>query len=882
MSELALICQDEQRRHAVRGAKLNGLDYVELSDFQTTLTVYFLGKTPEQISKENVRIEGGQRIRDIRVLDLQVHRQDDPELDDCMTVTVDRPGDFSIYTLCVVEADERGRGIVEGEPRERPKYRTLHGFDSRYACLEFSFKAGCPSDLDCKAETICPPEPRDEPEMNYLAKDYASFRQLILDRLALIMPEWKERHVPDLGIALVELLAYVGDYLSYYQDAVATEASLDTARQRISVRRHARLVDYLMHEGCNARAWVCVETHTDIPIDPQVPLYAKEIYFITRHDDAQAAGRPLTTEDLRNIPSSRYEVFEPLVEHPENPIHFHKAHNRIHFYTWGDRDCCLPRRATRATLKDGSAKVVPAPDSKQTAPQRPEKQPAQESESVIYTYERELHLKPGDFLLFEEVIGPKTGNPADADPAHRHVVRLTRVEPGVDPLNHQPIVEIEWAQEDALPFPLCLSATLPAPKCEYIPEISVACGNVLLVDHGRTIEPPEALGTVKRKTTIGECKCEGSVIEVTYLPDKFQPLLKQTPLTFSQPVAPGCAASTLLVQDPRLALPQIKLSRIDELNQLLEQWTPRPDLLGSASWDRHFIVETDNDRRAHLRFGDGELGRRPEAGMEFKATYRVGNGPAGNVGADAIAHIVFRHAALSGATIRPRNPLPARGGTDPEPLPEVKLFAPGSFRKRLERAITAEDYAELAMRDFKERVQWAAAELRWTGSWYEARVAVDPLGAEEASQELLDRIERRLHRYRRIGHDLSVTQARYVPLDIEMTVCVLPHYLRGHVKAALLETFSNRALSDGRRGFFHPDSLTFGEGIFLSKLVAAAQAVTGVESVIVTKLARFGEGPNRELETGLLPLGPLEIAQLDNDPSFPEHGKLTLNVKGGR
>ena len=38
--------------------------------------------------------------------------------------------------------------------------------------------------------------------------------------------------MPDLGITLVELLAYVGDHLSYYQDAVATEAYLDTARQR--------------------------------------------------------------------------------------------------------------------------------------------------------------------------------------------------------------------------------------------------------------------------------------------------------------------------------------------------------------------------------------------------------------------------------------------------------------------------------------------------------------------------------------------------------------------------------------------------------------------------------------------------------------------------
>ena len=58
------------------------------------------------------------------------------------------------------------------------------------------------------------------------------------------------------GVTLVELLAYVGDYLSYQQDAVATEAYLETARCRVSVRRHTRLMDYFMHNGCNARAWV--------------------------------------------------------------------------------------------------------------------------------------------------------------------------------------------------------------------------------------------------------------------------------------------------------------------------------------------------------------------------------------------------------------------------------------------------------------------------------------------------------------------------------------------------------------------------------------------------------------------------------------------------
>ena len=64
--------------------------------------------------------------------------------------------------------------------------------------------------------------------------------------------------------------------------------------------------------------------------------------------------------------------------------------------------------------------------------------------------------------------------------------------------------------------------------------------------------------------------------------------------------------------------------------------------------------------------------------------------------------------------------------------------------------------------------------------------------------------------------------------------------------------------------------------------MAAAQAVPGVESVQVTKLQRQFAAADRELENGVLPFGPLEVARLDNDPSFPEHGKLTLDMQGGR
>jgi predicted phage baseplate assembly protein len=126
---------------------------------------------------------------------------------------------------------------------------------------------------------VCPEVPEPAPVIDYLAKDYASFRRVMLDRMSALMPQWKERSPADLGVMLVEALAYTADQLSYQQDAVATEAYLGTARRRVSVRRHARLMDYYMSEGCNARTWVHVQVSADVvrvdPANPAIPIGTK-------------------------------------------------------------------------------------------------------------------------------------------------------------------------------------------------------------------------------------------------------------------------------------------------------------------------------------------------------------------------------------------------------------------------------------------------------------------------------------------------------------------------------------------------------------------------------------------------------------------------------
>ncbi len=941
-----LSCNSRLRRERVRRQKaLNGLDYLEVGlidtpeptlENQRRLRVFFLGKAEVELDKANIRIEGGRRIRDIQVTSVEIHRTESVDFDDYMDIQVDKAGDHSTYTLRVVENDE--------QHHVRPHAR----FDPRYDRIDFSFKIDCPNDFDCLSPAVCPPEPVTEPDINYLAKDYASFRQLLLDRLALLLPEWKERHVPDIGIALVEILAYAADHLSYYQDAVATEAYLNTARQRISVRRHARLVDYSMHEGCNARAWVCVDTNTNLPVMP-----LRELYFVTRLNTLLPMAGGLVKEDeLQRLPAAQYEVFEPvIIPGRADTVRFYKHHSAINFYTWGEQECCLARGATSATLLgrwSDPAYLEAEPEcDEDDVPEPAADLPTAAAMAAKTSTTPRLRLTIGDVLLLIEVKSPKTGQEQDADPLHRHAVRLTRIEADVDPLTRQAVVNIDWAEEDALPFPLCLSSLGSAPDCKIVDNVSIACANVILVDHGRTGN--QELGIVPKHAEQQCCIGVDNASDTSVTAGRFHPMLDQGPLTFGQPVSADTPASRTLRQDVQLALPLISLRSIPpgacgaealfswadvndllalanrlqnaaddparmllsrlsaptrnllkkrdcpseladdlaaaltrDLLALLTVWSAQPDLLASNPDDRHFVVEMDDNRIAHLRFGDHGLGLKPEAGTSFQARYRTGNGLAGNVGAGIINHMVWKNHALDGSGVTISNPLPAQGGMEAEPVAEVKLYAPGGFRNILQRAVIAQDYADITVRDFKDKVQNAAARLRWNGSWYEVLTAVDALGKESADEALLKQITERLHRFRRIGHDLAVSSAERVPLDITIRVCVLPTFLRGHVKAELQQIFSNKLRPNGQRGLFHPDELSFGDDVYLSRLVAAAQAVEGVESVEVTQLQRLNELPNDEIENGVLRLGPFEIARLDNDPGFPDNGRLTLDVRGGR
>jgi hypothetical protein len=139
-----------------------------------------------------------------------------------------------------------------------------------------------------------------------------------------------------------------------------------------------------------------------------------------------------------------------------------------------------------------------------------------------------------------------------------------------------------------------------------------------------------------------------------------------------------------------------------------------------------------------------------------------------------------------------------------------------------------------------------------------------------------------LEPFRLAGHDVAIDGPVYVSIDITLSVVVKSDHFNADVKQALLATFGTGAAPDGRPLVFNPDNFTFGQPVYLSAIYAAAQAVDGVAATRVTKFQRRDRPGADGLARGQLDFARLEIAQLNNDPDFPERGNFQVIVRGGK
>jgi hypothetical protein len=794
--------------------QVTGIDFVYVSTNQTTLDVYFL-RAPSGLAVplvndlplSAVRIyspSGGERLPVVPVKSLQWVIVNGRDVLRLQTAT---PGDFSIYRLHIEDAR----------------------IDRFYNDVRFSFKANCPSDLDCEPlPHECPLEPPVDFLVDYTARDFWSFRRALLDFASQRYPTWQDRLEADVGNMLAEVMSALGDEFAYNQDRIGREAFFETATERRSLRRHASLVDYHIHDGLGATTW----------LDFQVNAAG-----------AVTAGTPVTDPTGRVT----YEVGRGLAESfaiaPAVPRSYavDPARTVLLPHQWDKDDVCLPVGATELFVEGTHQADLPLDD---VPPGKP----------------------PGRWVL----LVTKPTNPAVK--ARAWMVRLIAVtdttDPVLPPLPH-PITRLQWEEGQATPFELDLTAL----------EVH---GNMLPATAGRTQVRRFTIGPsadeADRPSAIERTGPDGSIAYLSSLPDSDSGNLVYLG------TAPDLAAPeirlTEVVQVVGLwtVVPNGEWTWRRELlgtNSALP--TSAVFRLDDGFWRRIVGYQRIGTEIVHrdyatglgktVRFGDGEFGRLPVGGTVFQVTYRLGGGTAGNVTAGTLTRCALP--IVDGVT----NPLPAADGVDPETPAQVRQLAPDAYRQITFRAVRPEDYAEAV-----ERLPWvqrAGASFRWTGSWLTAFATPDPKGSFTVTPPQRTEVFNQLDRFRQAGRPAYMLQPIYANLDLGITICVAPSAYRGEVERRVLEALFGVKGLRPRPGFFSPDNFTFGTPLERSQLEAAIQDVEGVKAVEEISIRRRGWFDWRVFSELTYATAVNEVIRVENNRLLPERGSVKLDMKGG-
>lgn len=722
-----------------------------------------------------------------------------------LVVRTSSSGDWSTYLLRLLGAG--GEGVPDG-------------FDEPLSSMPFSFTIDCPSHLDCCAPTPAAVAPSGSPLQDYLARDYEALRARLVDRLSTLMPRWSDRNPADPAIMLAELFAALGDRLAYWQDAVAVEAYLGTARQRTSVRRHARLLDYVVHEGCSARVWLALTT--DIP----TLLGAGAAVA-----DAVPAGfAPQPVE----VHGGGGAVFETVADARLTP-----QRNQVPLDSWQDPDHVLPSGTTSAFL------AVPAGQGT-------------------------LGMLAGHVLVLADLPSPGPGNPAGGpvaagDPAVRYAVRLDR-----DPVVHRDllrsevdIVEVTWHRDDALPGPLRVSE----PAADGTAQVrAVALANVVLADHGASVSG-EPLPAEPESAASGA---------------PYRPRLARTGLAFVDPAdpLPSAGAGALATPDPRSAgaaltlddgerrwtpVPDLIGSSRFDAHVVVE---PEPDGVARLRFGDGVTGRSPGRQpvfSAHYRLGGGSAGNVGSGRLTTWLT-RPDGAPAVD----------------SGAVLTVWNPLPAQGGTDPEGLDQVRQLAPFAFRTQL-RAVTTDDYAAVAetvpgVQRSVDRRRWAGS---WYVHEVTVDALASGAGDDAVGPAVASLLE--VRRMAGVDVEVTqpvfvpllvglfvCPAAGYLAADVERALLEV-------LSARPLPGGATGLFHPDRFTFGQP---LYVSDVVATAM--AVPGVAWVDVTGFARLADPPSATAVNLAAGVIRVGSREVLQCDSDPNNPDAGRVDLVIGGGR
>jgi hypothetical protein len=723
--------RDRRQLLLAPGAFLNGIDYVDVAGSQTQLFVHFLNTVTVQGSLSGtppVTITGGETITTVAVepIDDATAWSADSQGRPVLALAVAAPGDFSTYQLTMA-SDQ---------------------LDPFFDSAPLSFKAGCASTLDCAAPaTACAAPAGEQVAIDYLAKDFGSFRQALSEFSALRYPAWVERSEADLGVMLMEALAVLADELSYYQDRVAAESAIGTATQRLSAIRHARLVDYEPSPATTATAVLQLDVSSAATID--TPLRCQGL-------GADGSAIDFEVEDpATGLAGSVSFVVDPRWNR-----------GSLVPYYWDDSQRCLLAGA-----------------------------------ASCYVTGHGIGLFPGQQLLLDSPAADS------ADPPVRELVIVSAAEETSDPLLGVALTWIFLQAPTAEDHDLAVTAVAG----NIVPAIQgLRQGETFAIPGGTPagITPPpapvvtrvgsgvttqDALPDYRYSLASGPLAWVGSATQ-----DQDTAINAQPEIVLAEVSAAEVPSSWAFERWLLDAAPPDQAFTLTP-----EQYSPVLMSDGTTWFDY------DGDGGTTIRFGNGTFGMIPLPGTVFGVTYRIGGGAAGNVPADTIVTVVPgqpQSAVVTACT----NPFPATGGADAETIAQVRDRAPRKFSAEPLRVVQAGDYVAAAqslpwVQQAGTTFRWTGSWLTVLTSADPAGAEQPTIAELESLTELLDR--RRLAGYesfvfppRYVSIDLQITvcgQPAYFRGDVEAAVLAR---LRPGVSAAGVAGFFDHS----RWGFGQP------------------------------------------------------------------------------
>jgi hypothetical protein len=801
---------------------LTGIDFIYVHDNQTSLDVYFL-RSPKTLTTSLTN----------NLLAEQVVIYNDEGLVPSIPVTgiawspdgeilqlqVAAPGNFVLYRLRIDDVR----------------------IDRYYNNITFSFKAGCPSDLDCAPPPHeCPPEDLVDFPVDYSARDFWTYRRALLDMASQRYPDWKDRLAADAGVMVAELLSALADEMAYYQDRIGREAFLETATQRRSLRRHARLVDYTPGDVQGAKGWL------DVTVK-----------------DGQSGNIPAGTPVWAGIDDQQvfFEFGQGLADAlAGTPYFVNAAINDLTAYRWDEDQTCLFIGATEVFL-DGH---------------------------------HQADLQAGQPVPKLVLLQTTPANPAQ--PARNQLVHLVEIEDTMDFVLLRPITRVKWSSGEATTAELDLTQLHIRGNIIPVTAGKTDSYYLLLGDGTTDLEPPsgdalQQLASLENRpilTPVERIGANNSIVFFHTLPD-----------TALQPLVWFPAGGTDL--SPEIHVSEMNFQ--NPVWMAIRDWTWRYSLVGvnssepestdytldDGSWRRVVGYQEEGVEIIHedyaasagstLRFGDGEFGLEPARKTVFRVHYRYGGGNASNLAPETLKQFDPILNPVLGLVASFTNPLATSGGIDEETPDVLRQAAPQAFKTETFRAVTLPDYAASA-----EKLAWvqkAGAAARWTGSWTTIFVTPDPLHAVQITDEWRLGLEDQLNRYRQAGREAYTLDPHYADMDLKIEICVAPDSFAAEVEQRVLEALVGKATFLRPVGYFNPDRFTFGTLLDRSTLEATIQEVPGVRAVESVCYRRRGFFAWKFFTDYSYDPGMDTIIRVENDPLHPDRGSLTVHTHGG-